>query len=468
MTREMIKWKLFPFSLNGEVKQWFTNAVGSVNGDWEELRDIFCLAFFPSSYIHFVPRAIRDFEQNEKESIGAAWARFSKLILASPDLSVPRSLLLQLFFSGLDTFAALSLDKTAGGSFIQKSTTEQRKILDHILEKHASPVVKPKPLQDKGMSSFEEPSSAESLSSPSLDSSDEPSPEPRTPEERILHPSEFPIKFEDYCNTSNLSWHRNRTTNKVLPRVKPSKEWLLEVTRSSEAIQILSPSMTIPCSLKGTFVEALHNHTVETNIMSQFLAETLLGNIPLVSTNKLFKSPSGLIFECCGIARAVPLKIEEREVCLDFHIYAILDFELLIGYPLKKLFKETSSHGSLDEELGVVASTTPILCSKSLVVEQQPNNDPFKEDEFIPPFVSHDCETKHPSSASLEPKPCPSSHENIVLNTSRESMLIHHEKSQAMDMHEATTLGTKQESTNEHVNFSFETSHVSCSPLGSL
>ena len=106
----------------------------------------------------------------------------------------------------------------------------------------------------------------------------------------------------------------------------------MEVKHSSEAIQILSPSITMSCPLRGTSIEALHNLTVGTNIMSQFLAETLLGDMLLVPTDKLFKSPSGLIFECYGIARAVPIEINKPEVHLDFHIYANLDFDLLIGY----------------------------------------------------------------------------------------------------------------------------------------
>ena len=72
--------------------------------------------------------------------------------------------------------------------------------------------------------------------------------------------------------------------------------------------------------------------------MSEFLAKNLLGNIPLVPTNKLVKNPLGLIIECCGIVRDVPIEINETEVHLDFHIFAILDFELLIGYPFEKLF----------------------------------------------------------------------------------------------------------------------------------
>ena len=126
----------------------------------------------------------------------------------------------------------------------------------------------------------------------------------------------------------------------------------MEVKHSFEVIQILSPSTTIPCSLRGTIVEALHNPTVETNIMFEFLAEALLGKIPLVSTNKLFKSWSGIIFECCGIARAVPVILDKIKDFIDFHIYAILEFDILIGSPFEKFTREKMSRGGLSEEFG--------------------------------------------------------------------------------------------------------------------
>jgi hypothetical protein len=71
----------------------------------------------------------------------------------------------------------------------------------------------------------------------------------------------FPIKLEDYGNTSKLSWHEKHIKD-VSPKVEPSKEWLMEV--------IFSSSTTIPCLLRGTNVEALHNPTVRTSIMSDF------------------------------------------------------------------------------------------------------------------------------------------------------------------------------------------------------
>jgi hypothetical protein len=50
MTQETLRWKLFPFSLKGKVKQWYTHVVESTKGDWDELKDKFCLAFFPVPY----------------------------------------------------------------------------------------------------------------------------------------------------------------------------------------------------------------------------------------------------------------------------------------------------------------------------------------------------------------------------------------------------------------------------------
>ena len=61
--------------------------------------------------------------------------------------------------------------------------------------------------------------------------------------------------------------------------------------------------------VKGNCVEALHNPTVGTSIMLEFQVKNLMSNMPLVLTNRLFKSPSGLIFECSRIVRAVPSEI---------------------------------------------------------------------------------------------------------------------------------------------------------------
>ena len=133
MSQETLRWKLFPFSLIEKAEQWYTHNVGNVNGDWEELRDDFCLSFSSLSDEASRRGDILAFEQLEKESIGAAWARFSHLLASSPDWSIPDDISLHIFYTGLDMDSADDLDIAAGGSFVHRTPTEGREILDHIL-----------------------------------------------------------------------------------------------------------------------------------------------------------------------------------------------------------------------------------------------------------------------------------------------------------------------------------------------
>ena len=75
---------------------------------------------------------ILTFRQNDKESIGVAWARFTLLAKSGPDLSLPEHLLLQHFYAGLEKESAHHLDLTSGGSFAHLTPTESRRVLDKI------------------------------------------------------------------------------------------------------------------------------------------------------------------------------------------------------------------------------------------------------------------------------------------------------------------------------------------------
>jgi hypothetical protein len=125
---------LFPFSLDERAKQWYSHNVGKVAGDWEELRNRFCLAFFPISRIAALQQEILNFQQKEKESKGAAWDRFSILTRSSLDLSIPNHMLLQHFWLGLSKESSLWLDIAARGLFTYKTIVEGEALLDRILE----------------------------------------------------------------------------------------------------------------------------------------------------------------------------------------------------------------------------------------------------------------------------------------------------------------------------------------------
>ena len=128
----------------------------------------------------------------------------------------------------------------------------------------------------------------------------------------------------------------------------------------------------------------------------------------------------------------MPLEINKTKVHLDFHIYAIPDFDLLIGSPSEVLFQVKPSQECLNGEFGKTASATPIPCPEIPMVKHHPNLDPLEEVKFISPLVSPRLysETECPSPTSLEPKKCPSSHSNVVLH----DLSLKNKNSYAMDI----------------------------------
>jgi len=118
--------------------------------------------------------------------------------------------------------------------------------------------------------------------------------------------------------------------------------------------------MIIPCSIRRITKEAHFNPITEVNLLPWHLVYTLLGNVTLRPTDMLLKScPSGHILKCRMVASAVMLVIDKIEVHIDFHIFDIPDFDLLLGFPLEKLL---ASQGSLDETLRKTASATTTPC----------------------------------------------------------------------------------------------------------
>jgi hypothetical protein len=146
-------------------------------------------------------------------------------------------------------------------------------------------------------------------------------------------------------------------------------DWLKEARRTSEAIRISSTSTTIPCSMRGNTVEALHDPTVEACIISKYLVDTLVANKPLTLIDRYFRSPSGHFFECWGIARGVPITIDKIKVRSVFCIYNVLDFDLLLGYSLEKLLDSSQ----------VSASAIATSYSKNPMAKPLPKQNPLEK-----------------------------------------------------------------------------------------
>ena len=82
----------------------------------------------------------------------------------------------------------------------------------------------------------------------------------------------------------------------------------------------------------------------------------------------------------------MPITIDKLEVHLDFYIYDILDFDLLLGLPLEKKF--LASHGSLDEKLRETGSATATPHLENLLAKPLPEQNLLKEMMHTSPFIS--------------------------------------------------------------------------------
>jgi len=134
-------------------------------------------------------------------------------------------------------------------------------------------------------------------------------------------------------------------------------------------------------------VDILYNPIVRVNLMSASFASTYLGDEPLTPTNKSFKIAPRSRLEGFGILHSISLYHNDVEVTLDFHVFDIKDFDILIG-PLEKLFVEPPLSGNLDVKLGRGTFSIPITRAKNSVPEPLPYPNLPKEVISVSPFES--------------------------------------------------------------------------------
>jgi hypothetical protein len=148
-----------------------------------------------------------------------------------------------------------------------------------------------------------------------------------------------------------------------------SSEWSKEVEHSFEEIQIHVPSSTIQCHISRNMVNALYNPNVRANIMYASFACTFLGNKPIAPKNKTFRVAPRTRLEGLGILHNISLYHDNMEIILDFHVFDIQDFDILIGHPLEKLFAEPPKTRDMDIKLGRESFSIQVTKAKNSVAE---------------------------------------------------------------------------------------------------
>lgn len=74
------------------------------------------------------------------------------------------------------------------------------------------------------------------------------------------------------------------------------------------------------------------------NVLPTSFSSIHLWDKPLAPTIKTFRSAPRSILEGVRIIDDVSLRHGNFEVALDFHVFEVHDFDIVIGHPLEKLF----------------------------------------------------------------------------------------------------------------------------------
>ncbi|GKA47030.1 reverse transcriptase domain-containing protein [Tanacetum coccineum] len=125
-----IKLLLFPFSLDGEARDWLDKEPPRSILTWDDLVAKFINQFFPPSKTTYLRNKITNFFQEPNETFNEAWERFKGLLRQCPHHGFSELHQLDTFYNSLNSNDQDALDSAAGGNFLDKMPQEGLAIIE--------------------------------------------------------------------------------------------------------------------------------------------------------------------------------------------------------------------------------------------------------------------------------------------------------------------------------------------------
>src|SRR6185312_1649651 len=113
-TIDIVRLRLFPFSLLGKAKTWFYSNKEAFT-IWEACLNAFVAKYFPVGKTNALRNRITRIQQLPDETIPEVWERLQEYIQACPHHGIEEWLIIQNFFHGLNQQAKDQVDATVGG-----------------------------------------------------------------------------------------------------------------------------------------------------------------------------------------------------------------------------------------------------------------------------------------------------------------------------------------------------------------
>src|SRR6187401_2656544 len=133
----IVKLKLFPFSLRGGAKIWFQSLPRNSIDSWDRCKDAFIGKYYPPAKIIQLRSNIMNFKQLDNEHVAQAWERMKSLIKNCPTHGLTTWMVIQTFYAGLNFTSRNLLDSAAGGTFMSTTLGAATKLLDEMMTNYS-------------------------------------------------------------------------------------------------------------------------------------------------------------------------------------------------------------------------------------------------------------------------------------------------------------------------------------------
>ncbi|XP_057772985.1 uncharacterized protein LOC130992391 [Salvia miltiorrhiza] len=129
---DIIRLRLFPFSLRDKAKSWYQTLQLGANPVWGDLADLFLRKFHPPGLTLKLKMDILQFQQFDGETLAETWERYQEKLRKCPSHGFDEGTLVVMFYNACGERAKMFMDTAAGGSLLKKGSSEAMEIIESM------------------------------------------------------------------------------------------------------------------------------------------------------------------------------------------------------------------------------------------------------------------------------------------------------------------------------------------------
>src|SRR3954467_4342192 len=130
---DIVKLKLFPFSLRGRYKEWLQSLPRNSIDSWDKCKDAFIWKYYPPANIIQLRSNIMNFCKLDNKHVAQAWERMIFFVKNCPTHGLTTWMVIQTFYAGLNITSQNLLDSATGGTFMPTTLGAATKLLDEMM-----------------------------------------------------------------------------------------------------------------------------------------------------------------------------------------------------------------------------------------------------------------------------------------------------------------------------------------------